>query len=110
RAGDRRDDVDAVGDGEGADAALVGLRALAHGRVDDEVDLLVDDQVDGVGTAFGDLVDRPHLDAVPLQQLGGSPRGDQVEAEIFQALGDVDHVALVGILHAQEDVALRGQV
>src|SRR5262245_7105041 len=109
-AGDGGHDVDAVGDGEGADASLVRLASLAHGRVDDEIDLLVDDQVDRVGAAFGDLVDRADLDAVPLEKLGGAAGGDQVEAQVLEALGDVDHVALVGVLYAEEDVALGREV
>src|SRR5947207_13222608 len=81
RSRDRGDDVDSVRYREGPDAPFVGFRPFAGRRIDDEVDLLVDDEVDRVGTSLGDLVNRAAFDAVSLEKLRGSARGDQVEPQ-----------------------------
>ena len=57
-AGDGRDAGDAVADGAGADAALVGARSLAAGGVDNQVDRAVGQVVEQVGPALADLADR----------------------------------------------------
>ncbi len=58
--------------------------ALCPRRVDDEVHLLVQDDVEDVGAAFGDLVHDFALDAGLLIELGGAFGSVNLEAELLE--------------------------
>ena len=83
--GKRRDVRNLVLDGGLADSAFVldGV-ALCPRRVDDEVHLLVQDDVEDVRAAFGNLVHHFALDAGLLVELGGSFGGVNLEAELLE--------------------------
>ena len=99
--GEGRDVRHLVLDGGLADGAFVldGV-ALCPRRVDDEVHLLVQDDVEDVRAAFGDLVHDFALDAGLLVELGSSFGGVDLEAELLEFLADFDglfrQVNLVG--------------
>ena len=71
--------------------------ALCPRRVDDEVHLLVQDDVEDVRAAFGDLVHDFALHAGLLVELGGSFGGVNLEAELLEFLTDFD--SLFGEVH-----------
>ena len=85
-------------DGGLADGAFVldGV-ALCPRRVDDEVHLLVQDDVEDVGAAFGNLVHHFALHAGLLVELGGTFGGVNLEAELLEFLTDFD--SLCGEVH-----------
>ena len=58
--------------------------ALCPRRVDDEVHLLVQDDVEDVRAAFGDLVHHFALDAGLLVELGGAFGSVDLEAELLE--------------------------
>ena len=89
--GEGRDVRHLVLDGGLADGAFVldGV-ALCPRRVDDEVHLLVQDDVEDVRTAFGDLVHHFALDAGLLVELGGTFGSVNLEAELLELLADFD--------------------
>ena len=60
-AGERGHDRRAGVDGRGSNLDFVGARGLAGGRVDDELDFLVLEQVNRVGPTLGELVRRKFL-------------------------------------------------
>ncbi len=99
--GERGDVRHLVLDGGLADSAFVldGV-ALCPRRVDDEVHLLVQDDVEDVRAAFGDLVHHFALDAGLLVELGGAFGSVNLEAELLEFLADFDglfrQVNLVG--------------
>ena len=64
--------------------------ALCPRRVDDEVHLLVQDDVEDVGAAFSNLVHHFALDAGLLVELGGAFGGVDLEAELLELLADFD--------------------
>ena len=74
--------------------------ALCPRRVDDEVHLLVQDDVEDVGAAFGNLVHHFALHAGLLVELGGTFGSVDLEAELLEFLTDFDglfrQVNLVG--------------
>ena len=109
-----RDALDGVvGTGEGRDVRNLVLNsgladgafvldgvALCPRRVDDEVHLLVQDDVEDVRAAFGDLVHHFALDAGLLVELGGAFGSVNLEAELLEFLADFNslfrQVNLVG--------------
>ena len=99
--GERCDVRNLVLDGGLADGAFVldGV-ALCPRRVDDEVHLLVQDDIEDVRAAFGDLVHHFALDAGLLVELGGAFGCVNLEAELLEFLADFDglfrQVNLVG--------------
>ena len=101
RTGKGRDVRNLVLDGGLTDGAFVldGV-ALCPRRVDDEVHLLVQDDVEDVRAAFGDLVHHFALDAGLLVELGGAFGSVNLEAELLEFLTDFDglfrQVNLVG--------------
>ncbi len=64
--------------------------ALCPRRVDDEVHLLVQDDVEDVRAAFGNLVHHFALDAGLLVELGGAFGSVNLEAELLEFLADFD--------------------
>ena len=99
--GEGRDVRHLVLDGGLTDGAFVldGV-ALCPRRVDDEVHLLVQDDVEDVRAAFGDLVHHFALDTGLLVELGGAFGSVDLEAELLELLADFDglfrQVNLVG--------------
>ena len=91
RTGEGCDVRNLVLDGGLADGAFVldGV-ALCPRRVDDEVHLLVQDDVEDVRAAFGDLVHDFALDAGLLVELGGAFGSVDLEAELFEFLAHFD--------------------
>ena len=96
--GKRRDVRDLVLDGGLADGAFVldGV-ALCPRRVDDEVHLLVQDDVEDVRAAFGNLVHHFALDTGSFVELGGTFGSVNLEAELLEFLADFD--SLFGEVH-----------
>ena len=96
-----RDVRNLVLDGGLTDSAFVldGV-ALCPRRVDDQVHLLVQDDVENVRAAFGDLVHHFALDTGLLVELGGAFGSVNLEAELLEFLADFDglfrQVNLVG--------------
>ena len=99
--GEGRDVRHLVLDGGLADGAFVldGV-ALCPRRIDDEVHLLVQDDVENVRAAFSNLVHHFALDAGLLIELGGTFGSVDLEAELLEFLADFDglfrQVNLVG--------------
>ena len=91
--GKRRDVRNLVLDGGLADGAFVldGV-ALCPRRVDNEVHLLVQDDVENVRAAFGNLVHHFALHAGLFVELGGSFGGVNLEAELLEFLADFDRL------------------
>ena len=85
RTGERCDVRHLVLDGGLADCAFVldGV-ALCPRRVDDEVHLLVQDDVEDVRTAFGNLVHHFALDTGSFVELGGTFGSVNLEAELLE--------------------------
>jgi len=96
--GERGDVRHLVLDGGLADSAFVldGV-ALCPRRVDDEVHLLVQDDVEDVRAAFGDLVHHFALDTGGFVELGGTFGSVNLEAELLELLTDFD--SLFGEVH-----------
>ena len=96
--GEGRDVRNLVLDGGLADSAFVldGV-ALCPRRIDDEVHLLVQDDVENVRAAFGDLVHHFALHAFLLVELGGTFGSVDLEAELLEFLTDFD--SLFGEVH-----------
>ena len=98
--GEGRDVGNLVLDGGLADGAFVldGV-ALCPRRIDDEVHLLVQDDVENVRAAFSNLVHHFALHASVLIELGGTFGSVDLEAELLEFLTDfnrlVDEVHLV---------------
>ena len=99
--GEGRDVRDLVLDGGLADGAFVldGV-ALCPRRVDDEVHLLVQDDVEDVRAAFSNLVHHFALHAGCFVELGGTFGSVNLETELLEFLADFDglfrQVNLVG--------------
>ena len=102
-----------VGTGEGRDVRNLVLNsgladsafvldgvALCPRRIDDEVHLLVQDDIENVRAAFGNLVHHFALDTGLLVELGGTFGSVNLEAELLEFLADFDglfrQVNLVG--------------
>ena len=64
--------------------------ALCPRRVDDKVHLLIQDDVQNVGAAFGDLVHHFALDTGGFVELGGTFGSVNLEAELLEFLADFD--------------------
>ena len=96
--GKRRDVRDLVLDGGLADGAFVldGV-ALCPRRVDDEVHLLVQDDIENVRAAFSNLVHHFALDTGCFVELGGTFGSVNLEAEFLEFLTDFNR--LFGEVH-----------
>ena len=96
--GEGRDVRNLVLDGGLADCAFVldGV-ALCPRRIDDEVHLLVQDDVENVRAAFSNLVHHFALHAFLLVELGGTFGSVDLEAELLEFLTDFD--SLFGEVH-----------
>ena len=96
--GEGRDVRNLVLDGGLADCAFVldGV-ALCPRRIDDEVHLLVQDDVENVRAAFSNLVHHFALHASVLVELGGTFGSVDLEAELLEFLTDFD--SLFGEVH-----------
>ena len=79
------------------------------GSVDDQLDALGLDEIDGIGASFFHFVDAVNGQARTFDQIGGAVRGDEFESEFEEAAGDFGDVRLVLIVDADEDGALRGK-
>ena len=89
--GEGRDVRNLVLDGGLADSAFVldGI-ALCPRRVDDEVHLLVQDNIENVRAAFGDFVHHFALDTGGFVEFGGTFGSVDLEAELLEFLTDFD--------------------
>ena len=98
RTGKRRDVRHLVLDGSLADSAFVldGV-ALCPRRVDDEVHLLVQDDIENVRAAFSNLVHHFALDTGSFVELGGTFGSVNLEAELLEFLTDFNR--LFGEVH-----------
>ncbi len=96
--GEGRDVGNLVLDGGLADSAFVldGV-ALCPRRIDDKVHLLVQDDIENVRAAFGDLVHHFALDTGGFVELGGTFGSVNLEAELLEFLTDFD--SLFGEVH-----------
>ena len=96
--GKGRDVRDLVLDSGLADSAFVldGV-ALCPRRVDDEVHLLVQDDIENVRAAFSNLVHHFTLDTGGFVELGGTFGSVNLEAELLEFLTDFD--SLFGEVH-----------
>ncbi len=84
-AGEGRDVRNLVLDGGLADGGFISHSvALCPRRVDDEAHLLVEDEVQNVRAAFGNLVHGFALDASLFVELGGAFRCVDLEAELLE--------------------------
>ena len=92
-AGEGRDVRNLVLDGGLTDGAFVldGV-ALCPRRVDDEVHLLVQDDIENVRAAFGDLVHDFALDTGSFVELGGAFGSVNLEAELLEFLTDFNRL------------------
>ena len=108
--GEGRDVGNLVLDGGLADGAFVldGV-ALCPRRVDDEVHLLVQDDIENVRAAFSNLVHHFALDTGGFVELGGAFGSVDLEAELLEFLTDFNR--LFGEVHlvrkADEHCAFR---
>ena len=91
--GEGRDVRNLVLDGSLADGAFIldGV-ALCPRRIDDEVHLLVQDDVENVGAAFSNLVHHFALHAFLLVELGGTFGSVNLEAELLEFLTDFNRL------------------
>ena len=109
--GERRDVRHLVLDGGLADGAFVldGV-ALCPRRVDDQVHLLVQDDVENVRAAFSNLVHHFALDAGLLVELGGAFGCVNLEAELLETLTHFDSlVAEVGLVRQADKNCTAGR-
>src|SRR5512144_2103936 len=101
---------DVLGDRGPADQVGVAAGPPVLGGVEHERDLSALHEVDDVGpVVLVDLVHDLHRHALPLQELGGADGGHQAEAHLGEPLGDLQHRALVAVLHREEDLARGGE-
>ena len=91
-AGQRRDARHFVHHRRAAHGAIVEERLAAERRVDDEIDLAVDDLVGDVRPPFVHLEHDVDVEAVRAQVRGGAARGDQAEPELGQIARDRQQV------------------
>ena len=96
--GEGRDVRNLVFNGGLTDSAFVldGV-ALCPRRVDDEVHLLVQDDIENVRAAFSNLVHHFTLDTGCIVELGGTFGSVNLEAELLEFLTDFD--SLFGEVH-----------
>src|ERR1051326_8975218 len=95
-------------DGGGADSDLVGARGLAGGRVDHQLNLLVFEEIDGVGAALGKLEDPADAEAGLFQDGGGAAGGHDFKTQRGQLAGDGYGLSFVGVGDADEHAAAEG--
>src|ERR1017187_7675025 len=105
--GERCDGWDARGDGGSANRLFVEVRVRAVGRVDDELDAIGFDEIDGIGAALLDFIDAVDSETGLFETVSGAVSGDQFKAHVDETAGDLDDVGLVVIGDADEDGALR---
>src|SRR5208283_1564909 len=96
--GERGDGGNAREHGGAADGLLVEDGVLAARRVDDELDALLFDEIDGVGAALGHFEDALDDESRALKHLGRAFGGDDLEAEVDIAAGERDNILLVRIV------------
>src|SRR5262245_55247936 len=85
-------------------------RAAVLGRVEDEGDLPALHEVDDVRpVALRHLVDGLDGHALAGEELGRARRRHEGEAHVGEALGDLEHGALVAVLDGEEDLSGGGQ-
>src|SRR4029079_5344909 len=77
-------------------------RLGAGGRVDDQVDTAVEDAVHAVRAYLAHLVDALGVEGLARQERGRAGGGDDLEAEVDQALRDRHAARLVAVLDGQE--------
>jgi len=108
--GERRDGRDAGGNGRAANCFLVKVRVGAVRRIDDQLNAIGLDQIDGVRASFFDFVDAIDGETRLFQNVGGTVSGNQLESHVDEAARDFDDVRLVVIGDADEERALRRQL
>jgi hypothetical protein len=97
-AGQRGDERDAALDGRNPPAALLGGAAGVDGRIDEQVELAVADEVEQErGPLVLVLGDERGGDAVLGEGLLGLDGGEDLEAELVQLAGDRDDARLVRV-------------
>src|SRR5437879_8700609 len=106
---ERGDAGDVVADGGAADRFLIVERLAAERRIDDDVHLTGFDQVHDLRAAFVDLVNRFGLNAGALEHCGGAARRYQPETERRKLLRQWQDLALIAVVHAQEERSFARQ-
>jgi hypothetical protein len=106
RRGERRNVRDVVDERGPADVVRIGFRLGAQGRVDDEGDLSVLDEVGDVRPPLVDLEDRFRRDVVPAQEICGAPGGRYAETALMEHPGRTEHPGLVLVADAEEHFPL----
>ena len=109
RGGERGDGGDTLEDSSAADGFFVEDGVLAAGRVDDELDAALFDEIDGVGAALVDFEDALDTEAGGFKGVGGAFGGDDLEAEIDVAARQWHGGLLVVVVDREEDRAAGGQ-
>src|SRR5712691_11025628 len=101
---------DVLGHRRPADQIGVLAGAAVLGRVEHQRDLVALHEVHDVrAQALVDLVDQLDGHALAHEELGRARRGHEREAHLRQPLGDLEHRALVPVLHGEEHLAGGGQ-
>ncbi len=105
----RRNRGNARRHGRAADRLLVEPGLKARGRIDDELDALALDKVDHVGSSFFHLVDPFDVHAGGFDHVRRSGRGHEFEPHVYKLAGNLRHMPLVVVGHADKDGSLRRQ-
>jgi len=92
----------------GADADFVLARDGSGGRVDDEGDLVVLEEVEDVGAAFVELEEGSDRNVGGLKRGGGAGSAADGEAKRDEAAREFRDGGFVGIADADEDVPDNG--
>jgi hypothetical protein len=92
-----------------ANGTFVEEGTLAERSVQNEIDLAAFDHVHNVRPTFIDFVNSLYRDTALVQGRGRSTRGDQVETELMEPVGNTDDVLLIVLVHADEGRAERGR-
>ena len=110
RGGDRREVRHVAQHGLAAHRTAVASRLCALGRVDDESDVAVLQEVDDVRPPLAYLVNVLCLDSGALEHLASPLRGDDVETQVFQTASEIGSGGLVVFLHADEHLPFVGKL
>src|SRR5688572_18453787 len=100
-----RDARDAFAEAGEPHGALVVQRLAAEGCVQDELDLVVLDEVHGVGSPLADLEHGFGFDPLVGEVPGRSARGVELEPEVSEGSGDAHTRRLVAVADRQEHAA-----
>src|SRR5690606_33224738 len=84
-------------------------RLAAFGGIDDQLYLAVLDRIYDVRAPFTNLIHPLHCNACLTQRLGGSGRGNDLEARIHQVLRNFGGARLINISDRHKSRALSGQ-